>query len=61
VCVCVCVWAVAAGIECGVARTSRLLKIKDLFRKRALQKRGYSAKETYDFKEPTSRPLLLLI
>jgi len=39
----------------GVALVSRLLKIICLFCKRALQKRGYSAKETYDFKEPTNR------
>jgi len=34
---------------------SRLLKITCLFCKRALYKRLYSAKETYDFKEPTNR------
>jgi len=34
---------------------SRLLKIIGLFCKRALYKRLYSAKETYDFKEPTNR------
>ena len=39
----------------GVASTSRLLKIIGLFCKRALCKRGYSAKETYNFKEPTNR------
>jgi len=39
---------------CGVATISRLLKIVDLFCKRALQKRRYPAKETYDFKEPTN-------
>ena len=39
----------------GVATTSRLLKIIGLFCKRALSKRRYSAKETYDFKEPTNR------
>jgi len=38
----------------GVAMTSRLLKIVGLFCKRALQKRLYSAKETYNFKEPTN-------
>ena len=38
-----------------VATTSRLLKITGLFCKRALYKRQYSAKETYDFKEPTNR------
>ena len=30
-------------------------KITGLFCKRALQKRRYSAKETYNFKEPTNR------
>ena len=39
----------------GVATISRLLKIIGLFCKRALQKRRYSAKETYNFKEPTTR------
>jgi len=39
----------------GVATISRLLKIIGLFWKRALQKRLYSAKETYNFKEPTNR------
>ena len=39
----------------GVATISRLRKVIGLFCKRALQKRLYSAKETYDFKEPTNR------
>ena len=39
----------------GVATISRLLKITSLFCKRALLKRLYSAKEPYDFKEPTNR------
>ena len=39
----------------GVAAISRLLKIIGLFCKRALHKSLYSAKETYNFKEPTSR------
>jgi len=39
----------------GVATISRLLKIMGLFCKRALLKRYYSAKETYNFKEPTNR------
>jgi len=34
---------------------SRLLKIIGLFCKRALEKRLYSAKETYNLKEPTHR------
>jgi len=38
-----------------VATISRLLKITGLFCKRALQKRRYSAKETYNYKEPTNR------
>ena len=41
----------------GVATMSRLLKIMGLFCKRALQNRRYSAKETYNFKEPTNRSL----
>ena len=39
----------------GVAMISKLLKIISLFCKRALSKRLYSAKETYNFKEPTHR------
>ena len=39
----------------GVATISRLLKITGLVCKRALLKRQYSAKETYNFKEPTDR------
>jgi len=39
----------------GVATISRLLKIIGLFCKKALSKRRYSAKETYNFKEPTHR------
>jgi len=39
----------------GVATISRLFKIIGLFRKRALWKRPYSAKETYNLKEPTNR------
>jgi len=38
----------------GVAIISRLLKITCLFCKRALYKRRYSAKETYNFEEPTN-------
>jgi len=34
---------------------SRLLKIIDLFCKTTIYKRLYSAKETYNFKEPTNR------
>jgi len=39
----------------GVATISRLLKIIGLFCQRALQNRRYSAKETYNFDEPTNR------
>jgi len=39
----------------GVATISRLLKIIGLFCKRALYKRPYAAKETYNYKEPTNR------
>ena len=42
------------GKDYGVAMVSRLLKIIGLFCKRALQKRLYSAKETYTLKEPTT-------
>jgi len=47
----------------GVATISRLLKSIGLFCKRALWNRLYSAKETYNFKEPTnhSHPLHNLI
>jgi len=46
-----CIWA----SDYGVATCSRLLKIIGLLCKRALWKRRYSAKETYNFKEPTNR------
>ena len=39
----------------GVATISRLLKIIGLFCKRALQKRPIFSKETYNFKESTTR------
>jgi len=39
----------------GVATISRLPQNISLFCKRALEKRLYSAKETYNFKEPTNR------
>jgi len=39
----------------GVATISWLLKIICLLCKRGLETRRYSAKETYDFKEPTNR------
>jgi len=39
----------------GVASISRFLKIIGLFCKRALLKRLYSAKETYNFKESTTK------
>jgi len=38
----------------GVATISRLIKIIGLFCKRALWKKRYSAKETYNFGEPTN-------
>ena len=41
----------------GAVSISRLLKIIGLFCKRALLKRRYSAKETCNFKEPTTRVL----
>jgi len=39
----------------GVATISRLLKTLGLFCKRALYTRLYSAKETFNFKQPTNR------
>ena len=39
----------------GVATISRLLQMIGLFCTRALYKRRYSAKETYNFMEPTHR------
>jgi len=38
----------------GVAKISRLLIMLGLFCKRALLKRRYSAKKTYNFKKPTN-------
>jgi len=59
---CLSEWAISliwmshvTDMNYGVAMTSRLFKMIGLFCKRALQKRWYSAKETYDFKEPTNR------
>jgi len=61
-CVAVCVSVLQCRLVCNVvylcyevASTSRLLTIIGLFCKRAQLKRRYSAKETYDFKEPTNR------
>jgi len=48
-------WLMLLFFACGVAMISRLLQIIGLFCKRALWKRLYSAKETYNFKEPTNR------
>jgi len=42
-------------ISYGVALVSRIDKIIGLFCKRALQKSQYSAKETYNFIDPTNR------
>ena len=44
----------------GVATMSSLLEIIGLFCKRALRKRLWSAKETYDLKEPTNRSHTIL-
>jgi len=43
------------GRAYGVASMSRLLQIIGLFCKRAVLKRRYSAKKTYNFKEPNNR------
>jgi len=48
----ICIWWVEMY---GVATVSRLLKTIGLFCKRTLQKRQYSAQETYNLKEPTNR------
>jgi len=45
--------------EYGVASNSRLLTIIGLFCKRTLQKRRYSAKKIYNFKESTNRSHLI--
>jgi len=45
--------AVSMGWWYGLATISRLFEIIGPFRKRALKKTLYSAKETYNFKEPT--------
>jgi len=47
--------AISVIMGYGVATISRLLKSVDLFCKRALQKRSYSAKGTYNVKEPKHR------
>jgi len=44
-----------AAVSDGVATISRLRTIIGLFCKRALSKRRYFAKETYNFDEPTNR------
>jgi len=54
-------WCWWKACKYGVATISRLLKIIGLFCKRALYKRRYSAKETYNFKEPTNRSHLICI
>jgi len=54
----ICTWQTYGGTiswAYGVATMSRLLKTVGLFCKKALYKRRYSAKEAYDFKEPTHR------
>jgi len=55
VCRCVEDTIVGTTYEYAVATISWLLKIISLFCKRALWKRRYSVKETYDLKEPTHR------
>jgi len=56
----VTLWSFVILLSYGVATNDRLLKIIGLFCKKALQNRLYSAKETYDFKEPTngSHPII---
>ena len=52
-----CCWKCADGdcVAYGVALVSRIDKIKGLFCKRALQKRQYSAIETYNLIDLTDR------
>jgi len=47
--------SVFKSIDYGVALVSRIDKIIGLFSKRALIKRRYAAKETYNFIDPTDR------
>jgi len=47
--------ALCTAYTYGMPTIRRLLKITGLFCKRDLKKRQYSAKETYNFKEPTNR------
>jgi len=62
VCVCVCIFCLICMYSppytrvrvCRIILFCRLLKIISLFCKRALQKRRYFAKETYNFKVPDS-------
>ena len=56
-------WKKSVADYYGVATISRLLIIIGLFCKRALLKRLYSTKETYNFKEPTkcSHPILVVL
>ena len=56
--ICVRIFCVGASQKCanryyGVASVSRIDKMIGLFCKRALQKRRYSAKETYNLIDPT--------
>jgi len=51
----ICIYFIYIYHAYGVATSSRLLKSVGLFCKRALLKRRYSAKETYQFQEPTNR------
>jgi len=55
--------AVDASFMYGVATLSRIDKIVGLFCKRDLQKRRYSAKETYDLIDPTDRshPIFIFV
>jgi len=64
VCVCVCMYVCqslsesrigSAYLQYGVATVSRIDKITGLFCNGALYKRRYSAKETYNFIDPTDR------
>jgi len=49
------------GMYYGVASVSRIDKFIGLFCKRALQRRRYSAEETYNLIDPTNRSNRILV
>jgi len=55
VCVCVCMHVCVRACMCVCVRARACVEIISLPCKRAQKKRLYSAKQTYNFKEPTNR------